>query len=326
MTNILITGGLGFIGFNAVQLWTKIRPDLHLVVVDLETYAASFKLEEKLQWLKDHGISYYKCDICDEFSVDALVQQNNIDTIINFAAESHVDNSINGPDVFFNTNVIGTVKLLNVARKHKLRFHQVSTDEVYGETSPDSWENTDEVRYIDEYIPADVKPLKPSSPYSASKAAADMAVLSYVRTFNVNATVSRCTNNFGKWQHPEKLIGTVIKAAMAGKSIPVYGKGNQMRHWINVDEHNRIILEILSKGIAGKIYNIAPPEANWITNIKLIRFILKQLGKPTSLITHVTDRPGHDISYFLVGTDFCQSKKKWKEDMAKTVEWYQENL
>lgn len=326
MTNVLITGGLGFIGFNAVQLWTKTRPDLHLFVLDLETYAACFMIEEKRKWLADHGVLSFKCDISDEFSVEAIVQQNKIDTIVNFAAETHVDNSINGPDVFFNTNVIGTAKLLNVAKKLGLRFHQVSTDEVYGETTPSSWENTDDMRYTEEYIPAEAMPLKPSSPYSASKAAADMAVLSYVRTFGLNATVSRCTNNFGKWQHPEKLIGTTIKAALADKQIPIYGKGKQMRHWIYVDEHNKAVMDILERGEPGKIYNIAPPEANWLTNIKLVKFILKQLGKPTSLITHVTDRPGHDISYFLVGTDFCQSKRKWREDMAKTVEWYQENL
>lgn len=326
MTNILITGGLGFIGFNAVQLWTKTRPDLHLYIIDLETYAAQFMLEKKRQWLSDHGVMYFKCDICDEFSVDAIIQQYNIDTIINFAAESHVDNSIDKPDIFFNTNVIGTVKLLNIAKKRNLRFHQVSTDEVYGETSFDSWENTNDALYSYEFIPAEEKPLKPSSPYSASKAAADMAVLSYVRTFGVQATVSRCSNNFGPWQHPEKLIGKVIKNALDNKRIPIYGKGTQSRHWIYVNEHNRILLEILAKGEIGKIYNIAPPEVNWLSNIKLVRFILKQLNKPTSLIEHVIGRPGHDISYFLVGTEFCKSKKKWKEDMAKTVEWYQENL
>lgn len=326
MTNILITGGLGFIGFNAVQLWTKTRPDLQLFVLDLETYAAGFMLEEKRKWLTDHGVLSFKCDIGDEFSVGAIVQQNNIDTIVNFAAESHVDNSINSPDIFFNTNVIGTAKLLNVAKKFGVRFHQVSTDEVYGETTPASWENEYDMWYDEGYIPADMMPLKPSSPYSASKAAADMAVLSYVRTFGLNATVSRCTNNFGKWQHPEKLIGTTIKAALADKRIPIYGKGKQMRHWIYVDEHNKAVMDILERGEAGKIYNIAPPEANWLTNMKLVKFILKQLGKPTSLIEHVTDRPGHDTSYFLVGTEFCQSKRKWKEDMASTVEWYKENL
>ena len=197
-----------------------------MFVVDKETYAANYKIQEKRDWLKDHGIMYFKCDICDEFSVDALVQQNNIDTIVNFAAESHVDNSITGPDVFFTSNTLGTTKLLNVAKKYNLRFHQVSTDEVYGETTPASWDLSKYDYAYSDMIPPEDMPLKPSSPYSASKAAADMIVLGYVRTYNLNATISRCTNNFGPWQHPEKLIGTIIKSALAGKKVPVYGNGN----------------------------------------------------------------------------------------------------
>jgi len=278
MKNILITGGLGFIGFNAIQLWKKEQPNYNYFIVDIETYAANFKLTEKHEWLKANNVAYFKCDICDEFSIEVLVKQYSIDTIVHFAAESHVDNSITGPDVFFQTNVIGTTKLLNVAKRNNLRIHVIGTDEVYGETTPNDW-------FVDTYggaelIDAKDKPLVPSSPYSSSKASADMIALSYHRTFGTKVTVSRCTNNFGPWQHPEKLIGTVINKALKDQHIPVYGKGNQKRHWIYVDEHNKKIMEILEKGLLGRIYNIAPSESNWITNITLIKFILKTLNKP----------------------------------------------
>lgn len=317
MKNILITGGLGFIGFNAIQLWKKERPNYNYFIADIETYAANFKLVEKHDWLKANNIAYFKCDICDEFALEALIKQFGIDTIVNFAAESHVDNSITGPDVFFQTNVIGTTKLLNIAKRNDLRFHQIGTDEVYGETTPKSWKHSKV---------AEEKPLVPSSPYSSSKASADMIALSYHRTFGTRVTVSRCTNNFGPWQHTEKLIGTVIRKALKDEKIPVYGEGNQKRHWIHVDEHNMKIMDILEKGETGKIYNIAPAKENWISNIKLIKFILKTLKKPQNLIEHVTDRLGHDSSYFLYGTDFCQSDKCWKDDMKATVEWYKENM
>jgi dTDP-glucose 4,6-dehydratase len=324
MKNILITGGLGFIGFNAIQLWKREKPQYNYFVIDVETYAAQFKINEKKKWFEDNNINYFKCNICDEFSINSLITQYKIDTIINFAAESHVDNSISGPNVFFQTNIIGTTILLNLAKQHNLRFHQIGTDEVYGETIPDFWEydgfNVDYINYP-EFIP-----LVPSSPYSSSKASADMIALSYYKTFGTKVTVSRCTNNFGKYQHPEKLIGTVISKALKNEKIPVYGKGYQRRHWIYVDEHNRAVMNILEKGKIGKIYNIAPPKENWLTNMKLIRFILKTLNKSNDLIEHVTDRLGHDTSYFLHGTDFCQCDKNWKEDMKDTVEWYKKSL
>lgn len=317
MKNILITGGLGFIGFNAIKLWKNEHPEFNYFIVDIETYAANFKINEKRQWLKDNNVGCFKCDIIDEFAVEAIVKQYQIDTIVNFAAESHVDNSINGPDVFFQTNVIGTVKLLNIAKKNDIRFHQIGTDEVYGETSPRSWKKISN---------AEDKQLIPSSPYSSSKASADMIALSYFKTFGTRITISRCTNNFGPYQHPEKLIGTTISKALRNEKIPVYGEGNQKRHWIHVDEHNRSIMKILLDGELGKIYNIAPNKKNWITNIELIKFILKTLKKPDTLIEHVTDRLGHDTTYFLYGTDFCYSDKKWKDDMKLTIKWYKENI
>lgn len=323
MKNILITGGLGFIGFNAVQIWKKEKPEYNYFILDKETYAAQFMIEEKHEWLSKNNIPFFKCDICDEFSIEALVKQYAIDTIVNFAAESHVDNSISGPDIFFKTNVIGVSTLLEIVRKNNLRFHQIGTDEVYGETTPDDW---DYVNGYDTIQYPEYKSLIPSSPYSSSKASADIIALSYYKTFGTKVTVSRCTNNFGKYQHCEKLIGTVISKALKNEKIPVYGKGNQKRHWIYVDEHNRSIMDILEKGKIGRIYNIAPPKENWITNMTLIKFILKILNKPYDLIEHITDRLGHDTSYFLYGSEFCQRNKKWKEDMKETIEWYKEKI
>ena len=314
MKNILITGGLGFIGFNAVQLWKKEKPQYNYFIIDLETYAAQFMINEKHQWCQDNNVGCFKCNICDEFAVDALVKQYNIDTIVNFAAESHVDNSIKNPNIFFETNIIGTQRLLNIARKYNLRFHQISTDEVYGETSPDSWLNYSSIQM----------PIKPSSPYSSSKASADLIALSYHRTYGTNVTISRCSNNFGKYQHSEKLIGTVILKALKNEKIPIYGKGTQKRHWIYVDEHNRAIMNILENGISGEIYNIAPPNENYLTNIELVKFILKQLKKPQKLIEHITDRLGHDVSYYMIANnDLSKSTKNWKEDMIETIKWYQ---
>ena len=169
--------------------------------------------------------------------------------------------------------------------------------------------------------------LAPSSPYSASKAAADLAVLSYCRTFGLNATVSRCSNNFGPWQHPEKLIGMVISNVMANKPVPVYGDGLQRRHWIYVDEHNDAVMDVLERGVSGKIYNISPPGQNWITNMQLVRFIIEQFSKdPMETVEFVRDRPGHDVSYFMTGTDFCRKHAVWKNDMVKTIDWYKENI
>lgn len=322
MKNILITGGLGFIGFNAIQLWKKEKPEYNYFIIDNETYAAQFLLDEKLDWLAKNNIPCFKCDICDEFSIEALIKQFSIDAIINFAAESHVDNSITGPDIFFQTNIIGTTKLLNLAKKHNLRYHQIGTDEVYGETTPDDWDYINDYDFIQH---PEYKAIIPSSPYSSSKSSADMIALSYHRTFGTKVTVSRCTNNAGKYQHTEKLIGTVISKALNNEKIPVYGKGNQKRHWIHVDDHNRAIMQILESNDYGKIFNIGPCKENWITNIKLIKFILKYLNKPVDLIEHVTDRLGHDTSYFLPPS-FGIKTLKYTEFMPGIIDWYTDHL
>lgn len=327
MKNILITGIRGFIGFNAVKLWKKEHPEYNYFGLDADTYADNIFKQEKNTWLDENKIPHitlYLSSTSASKILDRFVTEHVIDTVVHFAAESHVDNSIKNPDVFFQSNVIGTVAILNAAKKHDLRVHIIGTDEVYGETRPTDWFDNNIVEKGQ--IKPEDKPLVPSSPYSSSKASADMIALSYQHTFGTKVTVSRCTNNFGPWQHPEKLIGTVISKAMKDQDIPVYGEGTQKRHWIHVDEHNKAVMNILENGEIGKIYNIAPPYENWITNIELIQFILYRLGKSDSLIKHIEDRLGHDTSYFLCGTDFCQRNAKWKEDMLNTIDWYVKEL
>jgi dTDP-glucose 4,6-dehydratase len=199
-----------------------------------------------------------------------------------------------------------------------LRILQVSTDEVYGETTPNDW-----LQLNDGEFPQ----IRPSSPYSSSKASAELIALSYFRTYHTDVMVSRCSNNFGKFQHTEKLIPTVISKALKDEKIPVYGAGTQKRHWIHVDEHNRSIMNILERGTPGNIYNIAPLHDNYTTNIEIICFILDYLGKSRDLIEHVTDRLGHDVSYYMEANyDYCNSNRLWKDDMVETIEWYRENL
>jgi dTDP-glucose 4,6-dehydratase len=213
---------------------------------------------------------------------------------------------------------MGTVNLLNLSKKYNIRFHQIGTDEVYGETTPEDWLKLD-----DNELPI----IKPSSPYSSSKASADLIALSYFRTFGTNVTISRCSNNFGPYQHTEKLIPTVINKILRDQNIPVYGEGNQKRHWIYVDEHNRAIMNILEKGSVGIIYNIAPLHDNYITNIELIKFILDYTKKSYNMIEHVTDRLGHDVSYYMEANyEFCNSNKHWKDDMIKTINWYTDKI
>lgn len=314
MQNILITGGFGFIGFNAVQLWKKEKPEYNYIILDNETYASEFLKREKKEWCIKNNINFYKCNICDEFSVEGIIVQDKIDTIVNFAAESHVDVSIKTPNIFFESNVMGSVTLLNLSKKYNLEFLQISTDEVYGETTPFDW-----LKLNDNELP----PLKPSSPYSSSKASAELIALSYFRTFGTKVKISRCSNNFGPYQHTEKLIPTIITKILKNEKIPVYGDGTQKRHWIHVDEHNRAIMNILERGINGNIYNIAPLHDNYITNIELIKFILTYMNKSYDMIEHITDRLGHDVSYYMEANyNFCNSNKHWKEDMIKTIDWY----
>lgn len=325
MNNVLITGIRGFIGFNAIQLWTKEHPELNFVGLDAKTYADNFMIIAKNKWLADHGIVHYNIDLSKDIAMlEDVISKHSIDTIVNFAAESHVDNSIKNPNIFFQSNVIGTVNLLNVSNKYGIRFHQIGTDEVYGETMPNDWIHSDNGKTT--IVDAKDKMLVPSSPYSSSKASADMIALSYHHTFGTKATISRCTNNAGKWQHSEKLIGTTILKALTNQKIPVYGEGTQRRHWIDVDDHNRAIFKILEDGTIGKIYNIGPIHENWITNIELIKFILSYLKKSEDLIEHVADRLGHDTSYYLIPSNSEFKTRSYKEFMPEIIDWYQANL
>lgn len=284
MKNIIVTGGLGFIGYNFVLKCLQVDPSLSISIIDKETYAAQFLLNYKKQFLKNI-VKIYKYDINDYQNVEKIIQQNKIDTIVNFAAQSHVDNSISSPVEFIQANINGTFVLLELARKYNLRFHQVSTDEVYGSVDP--WKDivTEQFKY------------NPSSPYSSSKASADLLVLAYFKTFGVKATISRCTNNYGEWQHPEKLIPKTITNAINNIKIPIYGDGKQVRNWIHVNDHCEGILDILYGGKIGQIYNIGSKVL--IPNIDIVKMILKELNKSEDLIQFVKDRPAHDFAYHL---------------------------
>lgn len=314
----LVTGGLGFIGFNAVQQWSKLRPNCMFVIADSVTYAAEYKLYKKMHVIKSlRNVIFERADIRDIDTLEYLSKKHCIDTIVNFAAESHVDNSISGPMIFFDTNMMGTANLLEIARRHHCRYHQIGTDEVYGPSWPE-----------DNITEASI--LKPSSPYSSSKASADLMTLSYAATFKLNATVSRCTNNIGPFQHSEKLVPTIIRKALNNEKIPIYGNGQQKRHWIDVEDHNLAILDILSNGKAGTIYNIAPNHDNWKTNLEIVNAILNLLQKPKSLIEHVADRAAHDNSYYLSPHNIkdiqsSHSQKSFEETLETTVKWYVDN-
>jgi dTDP-glucose 4,6-dehydratase len=315
MKNILVTGGLGFIGFNFLKYVNEKYPKYRLICLDSMTYAAKIWLDEKLTFLNKNNIKLYQNNICED--IEYIIKDENIDTIVNFAAESHVDVSISNPSIFTKSNVLGVSNLLEYVRKYDLRFHQIGTDEVYGSVDP-------EKDYVDENFK-----LQPSSPYSASKAAADLLTLSYYKTFKSNVTVSRCSNNFGPYQHVEKLLPKVITNAINDKMIPIYGDGKQRRFWIHVNDHNEAVMKILENGKPGEIYNIAPDKNNLKTNIEMVEYILSYLNKNETLIEHVTDRPGHDLCYYLEGDKLeteCGFNKRsalqFNQDLIDTIDWY----
>ena len=315
MKNILVTGGLGFIGFNFIKYVTKNYPNYNLICLDSVTYAAELWIDEKYEFLKENNIKFYKNNICED--IEDIIISEHIDTIVNFAAESHVDVSISNPGIFTISNVLGVANLLEYVRKYNLRFHQIGTDEVYGSVDPDK-------DYVDENFK-----LQPSSPYSASKTSADLLTLSYFKTFGSNVTISRCSNNFGPYQHVEKLLPKVITNALNNKNIPVYGNGLQRRFWIHVNDHNEAVMKILENGKPGEIYNIAPVKENLKTNIEMVNYILTYLEKDKSLIEHVTDRPGHDLCYYLEGDKLkneClfvpRQIEQFETDLKETIERY----
>jgi len=311
---LLVTGGAGFIGSNFVHRMLELRPDWRVVNLDLLTYAGS--LTNLAGTESNPRYRFVQGDIADVGAVEALFASEQFDAVLNFAAESHVDRSIEEPAIFVRTNVMGTQVLLAAAHRHGVeRFVQVSTDEVYGSLGPEG-------RFHEE------SPLDPSSPYSASKTGADLLVQAYHRTFGLNACITRCSNNYGRFQFPEKLIPLMISRAQDDQSLPVYGDGLNVRDWIHVDDHNDAVLAVLEHGVAGRVYNVGA-DAEW-ANIDLVREILRILRKPESLISFVTDRPGHDRRYAMDASRI-QTELGWKPQytlelgLRQTVQWYLDN-
>ncbi|NNG67956.1 dTDP-glucose 4,6-dehydratase [Caldanaerobacter subterraneus] len=314
---ILVTGGAGFIGSNFIYYMLKKYPNYRIVCLDKLTYAGNLSTLRKA--MEFENFKFIKGDIADRDLVYDLFEKEKFDIVINFAAESHVDRSIEEPEIFLKTNVIGTQVLMDASRKFGVkRFHQVSTDEVYGDLPLDR---------PDLKFKEDDK-LRPSSPYSASKAAADLLVLAYYRTYKLPVTISRCSNNYGPYQFPEKLIPLMIINAMNDKELPVYGTGHNIRDWIYVTDHCEAIDLIIHKGREGEIYNIGGNCEK--RNIEVVKTILKELRKPESLIKFVKDRPGHDLRYAL-DTSKIEKELGWKpkvkfdEGIKKTIKWYQTN-
>ena len=314
---ILVTGGAGFIGGNFLQIMTDRYPNDFYVCLDKLTYAGNMETLEEV--LKRKNFRFVKGDICDRALVDSLFQKERFNVVINFAAESHVDRSIENPSIFLETNVLGVQVLMDACRKYGVRrFHQVSTDEVYGDLP---LERKDLLFHED-------TPLKASSPYSASKAAADLLVMAYHRTFHLGVTISRCSNNYGPYQFPEKLIPLMIEKARKGEKLPVYGDGQNVRDWLHVHDHCEAIDEIVRRGKEGEIYNVG--GHNERSNLEVVKTILKALGKEENQIEFVKDRPGHDRRYAIC-PDKIAKELGWKPEhtfetgIQKTIRWNLEN-
>ncbi len=311
---MLITGGAGFIGSNFIFYMLQTHPDYELICLDKLTYAGNLKTLEPV--MEQANFKFVKADIADRQEVFDLFAAEKPNVVVNFAAESHVDRSIENPGVFLQTNVIGTQVLLDACRQYGVeRYHQVSTDEVYGDLPLDR----------PDLFFTESTPLHTSSPYSASKASADLLCNAYQRTYNLPITISRCSNNYGPYQFPEKLIPLMIANALADKPLPVYGEGLNVRDWLYVEDHCRAIDLILQNGEVGQVYNIG--GHNEMRNIDIVKLILKALDKPESLITFVTDRKGHDMRYAIDPT-FIYEKLGWlpeikfADGIQKTIEWY----
>ena len=316
MKNILVTGGAGFIGSNFIYYELEKHPDRRIVCLDALTYAGNLETLEKA--LKNKNFRFVKGDITDRKAVEALFLEESFDAVVNFAAESHVDRSIDEPEVFLKTNILGTQVLLDACRKRAIRFHQVSTDEVYGDLPLDR----PDLFFTEE------TPIHTSSPYSASKAAADLLVTAYFRTYGAKVTISRCSNNYGPYHFPEKLIPLIIANALEGKELPVYGEGKNVRDWLYVKDHCKAIDLILENGRLGEVYNIG--GHNERTNLEVVKTVLKILGKSESLIKFVKDRPGHDMRYAIDPTKIKNElgwypETTFEDGIEKTVKWYLEN-
>jgi dTDP-glucose 4,6-dehydratase len=314
---LLVTGGAGFIGGNFIHYMVEKYPEDHFVNLDLLTYAGNLETLKGVEGKSNY--SFIRGNIADRSFIYALFEKEKFDAVVNFAAESHVDRSITNPGLFVETNVIGTQVLLDASRTFGVqRYHQVSTDEVYGDLPLDR---------LDLFFTEET-PIHTSSPYSASKAGADLLVLSYYRTFKLPVTISRCSNNYGPYHFPEKLIPLMISRAMSDEKLPVYGKGENVRDWLHVYDHCVAIDLILRNGKVGEVYNIG--GHNERTNLEVVKTILRELGKPETLINYVTDRAGHDLRYAIDPTKI-EIELGWRPTynfdtgIKQTIRWYIEN-
>lgn len=314
---IIVTGGAGFIGGNFVHYMLGKYNDYQIICLDALTYAGNIETIEPV--MDNPHFTFIKGDIADREFIYQLFEQEKPDIIVNFAAESHVDRSIENPGIFLQTNVVGTGVLLDACRKFGIqRYHQVSTDEVYGDLPLDR----PDLFFTEE------TPIHASSPYSASKASSDLLVQAYHRTFGIPVTISRCSNNYGPYHFPEKLIPLMIANALADKELPVYGKGENVRDWLYVEDHCSAIDRIIHDGKVGEVYNVG--GHNEKTNLEVVQVILKELGKSEDLIHYVTDRPGHDMRY-AIDPSKIKAELGWEpttcfdEGIKKTIKWYLEN-
>lgn len=315
--NILVTGGAGFIGSNFIFHLLRTYPSYRIICVDKLTYAGN--LSTLTSVMDNPNFRFAKADIGDREAINQLFAEEKPDMVVNFAAESHVDRSINNPGIFLETNILGTDVLMDACLKYGIkRYHQVSTDEVYGDLPLDR----------PDLLFTETTPLHPSSSYSSSKAAADLLVLSYFRTYGLPVTISRCSNNYGPYQYPEKLIPLMIVNALNNQQLPVYGNGQNVRDWLYVEDHCRAIDLVIHKGREGEVYNIGGHNEMAIINI--VKLICKELGKSEDLITYVADRKGHDLRYAIDPTKIYTElgwlpETKFANGIKKTIQWYLDN-
>ena len=318
MRTYLVTGGAGFIGSNYIHyMFKKYDNEIRIINVDKLTYAGNL---ENLKDIEDReNYTFVKADICDSEAIMKIFDENDIDRVVHFAAESHVDRSIENPEIFLKTNILGTQVLLDACRKYGIkRYHQVSTDEVYGDLPLDR----PDLFFTEE------TPIHTSSPYSASKASADLLVQAYGRTYKLPISISRCSNNYGPYHFPEKLIPLMIANALNDKPLPVYGEGINVRDWLYVEDHCAAIDLIIRNGKEGEVYNVG--GHNEMRNIDIVKLIVKHLGKSEDLITFVTDRAGHDMRYAIDPTKIHHDlgwlpQTKFEDGIQKTIDWYLNN-